>query len=45
MRYSGALGSENVGISSVNAGENPAGRKSKVSYATLIDVGLGGPKV
>ena len=43
-RSGGALGSENVGISSVNSGENPERRKSKVSYATLIDVGLGGPK-
>ena len=31
-------------MSSKNAGENPARRKSKVSYATLIDVGLVGPK-
>ena len=44
MRYGGALGSENVGISSVNAGENPARRKSEVSYATTFDVGLVGPK-
>ena len=36
--------SEYVGISSVNVGENPTRRKSKVSYATLIDVGLVGPK-
>ncbi len=40
----GALGSENPGMSSVNSGENPERRKSKVSYATLIDVGLVGPK-
>ena len=31
-------------MSSKNAGENPAGRKSEVSYATLIGVGLVGPK-
>ena len=31
-------------MSSINAGENPAGRKSKDSYATLLDVGLVGPK-
>ena len=31
-------------MSSKNAGENPAGRKSKDSYATLIGVGLVGPK-
>ena len=45
VRPGGALRSEYVGISSVNVGENPTRRKSKVSYATLIDVGLGGPKV
>ena len=38
------LGSENAGMSSVNPGENPGHRKSKVSYATSIGVGLGGPK-
>ena len=43
-RRGGALGSENVGMSSVNSGENPERRKSKVSYATLIGVGLAGPK-
>ena len=45
VRSGGAVRSEYVGISSVNVGENPTRRKSKVSYATLIDVGLGGPKV
>ena len=45
VRSGGALRSEYVGISSDNVGENPTRRKSKVSYATLIDVGLGGPKV
>ena len=45
VRPGGALRSEYVGISSDNVGENPTRRKSKVSYATLIDVGLGGPKV
>ena len=44
MRYAGAWGSENAGMSSVNPGENPGHRKSEVSYATLIDVGLVGPK-
>ena len=39
VRPGGALRSEYVGISSVNVGENPTRRKSKVSYATLIDVG------
>ena len=43
-RRGGALGSENAGMSSVNSGENPERRKSKVSYATLIGVGLAGPK-
>ena len=43
-RLGGALGSENAGMSSVNSGENPERRKSKVSYATLIGVGLAGPK-
>ena len=36
--------SENVGISSKKAGENPAHRKSEVSWATRIDPGLVGPK-
>ena len=40
----GVHGSENVGISSKTAGENPARRKSKVSWATQIDPGLVGPK-
>ena len=31
-------------MSSDNPGENPGHRKPKVSYATLIDVGLVGPK-
>ena len=31
-------------MSSDNPGKNPGHRKSKVSYATLIDVGLVGPK-
>jgi len=36
--------SENVGMSSKKAGENPAHRKPKVSWATQIDPGLVGPK-
>ena len=40
----GVYGSENVGISSKTAGENPAHRKPKVSWATQIDPGLVGPK-
>ena len=38
------LGRENAGISSKNVGENPTHRKPKVSWATRIDPGLGGPK-
>jgi hypothetical protein len=44
VRFTGARGSENPGMSSVNKGENPLHRKSKVSYATFIGVGLVGPK-
>jgi len=40
----GVLGSENAGISSKKAGENPARRKPKVSWATRIDPGLADPK-
>jgi hypothetical protein len=44
VRPGGALRSENAGMSSDNPGENPGHRKPKVSYATLIGVGLVGPK-
>ena len=44
MRLAGTQGSKNVGISSKKAGENPAHRKPKVSWATRIDPGLVGPK-
>ena len=44
MSRGGPLRSENAGMSSDNPGENPGHRKPKVSYATLIGVGLGGPK-
>ena len=37
-------GSENVGMSNRKAGEIPARRKSKVSWAMLINPGLVGPK-
>jgi len=40
----GVQGRENVGMSSKKAGENPAHRKFKVSWATQIDPGLVGPK-
>ncbi len=39
----GAHRSENVGISSKNPSENDGHRKPKVSWATMIDPGLGGP--
>ena len=44
MKFGGALRSENVGMSSYNLCENQRHRKSEVSYATLIGVGLVGPK-
>ena len=44
MRLGGASGSENVGMSNLNAGAKPAHRKPKVSHAMLISVGLVGPK-
>ena len=44
VSHSGALRSENAGTSNRNAGENPARRKHKVSYSTVIRVGLVGPK-
>lgn len=42
-RRGGVVGSENVGISNYYAGENPARRKSKVSWAMMISPGLAGP--
>ena len=44
MSPGGALSSENAGMSNFKAGENPAHRKSKVSWATVIVPGLVGPK-
>jgi hypothetical protein len=44
VTHSGALGSENAGTSNRNAGEIPARRKIKVSFATVISEGLVGPK-
>ena len=44
VRHGGAEGRENVGMSSKKAGENPAHRKPKVSWATQIDPGLVDPK-
>ena len=44
MKRGGADRSENVGMSNYLAGENPARRIPKVSHATVIGVGLVGPK-
>ena len=44
MTQGGAIGSENVGTSNRNAGEIPARRKNKVSFAMEIIEGLVGPK-
>ena len=44
VRSGGAHTSENAGMSNHKAGENPARRKSKVSWATVIVPGLVGPK-
>ena len=44
MTHAGAFGSKNVGTSNHNAGESPARRKTKVSFAMLISEGLVGPK-
>ena len=39
---SGVLGRENAGMSNRKSGENPDGRKPKVSVAMEISHGLGG---
>ncbi len=44
MKFGGASGSENVGMSNVNLSENLKHRKPKVSHAMVINVGLVGPK-
>ena len=44
MTHAGAFGSKNVGTSNHNAGEIPARRKTKVSFAMKINEGLVGPK-
>ena len=44
VTHGGACGSENVGTSNRNAGEIPARRKNKVSFAMEIIEGLAGPK-
>jgi hypothetical protein len=45
VTHGGALRSKNVGTSNHNAGEIPARRKIKVSFAMKISEGLVGPKV
>jgi hypothetical protein len=44
VTHAGAYGSKNVGTSNRNAGETPARRKNKVSFAMKIIEGLVGPK-
>ena len=44
VSHGGVCRSENVGTSNHNAGENPARRKIKVSFAMTISEGLVGPK-
>ena len=44
MTHGGACRSKNVGTSNRNEGESPSRRKTKVSFATMIDEGLVGPK-
>ena len=44
VSHAGACGSKNVGTSNRKQGENPCRRKTKVSFATMIDEGLVGPK-
>ena len=44
MRVRGAIRSENVGTSNHKAGEIPARRKTKGSFAMTIIEGLVGPK-
>ena len=44
VSHGGAYRSENVGTSNRNAGEIPARRKTKVSFAMVISEGLVGPK-
>ena len=44
VSHGGVCRSVNVGTSNHNAGENPARRKIKVSFAMTISEGLVGPK-
>ena len=43
MRAAGGIRSENADMSNRKRGERPLRRKSKVSYAMIINVGLVGP--
>ena len=43
MRFAGGIRSANADMSNDKGGEKPPRQKSKVSYATLIGVGLVGP--
>jgi hypothetical protein len=44
VSHTGVYGSKNAGISNRNWGEIPRHRKSKVSWAMVINPGLAGPK-
>ena len=44
VRSTGAIGSENLGLSNEKQGENPCRRKSKVSWGRFVRPGLVGPK-
>ncbi len=43
VRPAGDTSNENAGMSSDKAGENPAHRKSKISWVKLVFPGLAGP--
>ena len=43
VRHAGGIRSANADMSNDKGGEKPPRQKSKVSYATLIGVGLVGP--
>jgi len=44
VTHRGAYRSENVGTSNRKTGESPVRRKTKVSFAMMINEGLVGPK-
>jgi hypothetical protein len=43
VRGAGGVPNENAGMSSEKAGENPAHRKSKISWVKFVFPGLVGP--